>query len=145
MTKLEKFLIGKGYNRYRQFYNKKDMVYKLDESGYSFSSIQEGHLDYRYVKDEDFSKQIIFGLVEMHKPPTLSYPRPQINIYRNLTELGKKDWGFEVTSKSYYIVSEIMDDSMNLCLKQESCEDIFKAMYDHSITFTYDLREKTNA
>ena len=79
--------------------------------------------------DEDFTwedrKNIIcFGLHEKGKPPTLIYPRPKIKVIR--------DSG---------VSNECRDDSMNIVLQKENSEDVFKAIFDKSIVFEYDLRE----
>jgi len=76
MTAFEQYLIEQGFER---------MVFKVGElvaqKNYLLSSM--GDIDYRYIKEE---KQIIFGLHEKDRPPTLIYPRPFIksndpNVY----------------------------------------------------------------
>jgi hypothetical protein len=39
-----------------------------------------GGIDIRFVKGEDFENQIIWGVREHSKLPTLIHPRPKINI-----------------------------------------------------------------
>lgn len=46
-----------------------------EQSNTDFSSMVKGGLDVRYVKG---SSEIIWGHHERGKPPTLIYPRPQI-------------------------------------------------------------------
>lgn len=96
MTPLEQYLINIGYKRYRKAYEKKEFVYIPDTIGYYFSTMVTGWLDYRYLKGDH---EIIFGLNEKDKPPTLIYPRP-----KNVKE----------------------DDVMNRVLKDNSPEEIYK-------------------
>ena len=48
-----------------------------------FSTMRPDGIDYRYVKDLDFENEIVWGLNELGKPPTLKYPRP--NVVRKKT------------------------------------------------------------
>ncbi len=75
---------------------------------------------------EDRKGEICFGLNEVHKPATLIYPRPRINI-KKIVEDKEED------------IDELMDDSMNIVLKEIPHEEIFKAMYDKSRLFEFDL------
>lgn len=83
-----------------------------------YSTMQGGGIDIRYIKD---NIEIIWGLHEFKKPPTLIYPRPRIILI----------------NKNGFTLNEINDDAMNICLKKESNEDIYKAMFDNSIVFKY--------
>jgi hypothetical protein len=78
------------------------------------------NLDYRYVHPSNPLVQIVFGLHEVGKPPTLIYPRPRILVKRE--------------DRTY---NEQYDDSMNLALQNESFEDILNAIFDRSILFEY--------
>lgn len=68
MTPFENYLLLIGYKRYRSVYDGKRFNYVESNSGYSFTSVDPGGLDYRYIKD---GHEIIFGLNERDKPPTL--------------------------------------------------------------------------
>lgn len=94
------------------------------------STMVFGGSDIRFVKDEDFDNEIIWGLGEMKKPPTLLYPRPSIKVKR-----------YRKYGEDEYVMNEdqTRDDSMNLVLQKETPETIYKAMYDKSIVFEYDL------
>ncbi len=115
----EDYLLSLGYKRFRKVYANNKFEY-VDFKHKGFSSMMPGGLDVRYIKDNDFDNEIIFGLSEKDKPPTLVYPRPRIKY---------------VTDSNY--MNEVRDDAMNVCLLNETPEDIFKAMYDDSILFTY--------
>ena len=90
--------------------------YNVDD----FSTMVVGGTDIRFVKDEDFDNEIIWGLNEYNKPPTLIYPRPRIS--------GKKNGR---------ILTSLDDDAMNICLAKENHEDILIAMYDKEKVFRY--------
>jgi hypothetical protein len=150
MTNFEQMLIDKGYIKY--ILNHKTMKYELAKGHVTSSSL---NLDHRYfhktdlnvlskieneksVMEKDFTwedrkGEICFGLNEVHKPATLIYPRPRINI-KKIVEDKEED------------IDELMDDSMNIVLKNIPHEEIFKAMYDHNIFFEIDLtiKSKTN-
>jgi hypothetical protein len=78
-----------------------------------FSTLQDGGIDIRYIKEDIV---IAWGLHEIKKPPTLIYPRPKI-LFNGMNER--------------------YDDAMNVCLKKESNEDIFKGLFDKNILFNY--------
>ena len=153
MTRFEGFLIDKGYGTY--IFNCKDMKYQK-ANGHIISTMV--NLDHRYihntdtnlldkinkrksVMDEDFTwddrkGEICFGLHEKDKPPTLISPRPRIRIQKTII----------IESKKVDIVlTEMHDDAMNIVLKEIEYEDIFKAMYDKSICFNFDLRDVSQA
>ena len=117
---LQDYLIEKGFETYRKRYNRKlkEWEYIKETKDNDFFSTMSD-LDIRYIKDKI---EIVYGLHEHGKPPTLIFPRPNIKVLR---EEGKTD--------------EEFDDNMNICLQKETPKDIFKAMFDKSITFTYDL------
>jgi len=96
---------------------------------YDYSTMREGGLDVRLIKvDSTFT----FGLHEFKKPPTLISPRPKIRIHKTIVvDLVKTD----------IVINEIFDDAMNVVLKEVEPEQIFKAIYDKSICFEFDLRE----
>lgn len=91
-----------------------------------YSTMVEGGLDIRYIKDGDKSKQIIFGLHEKGKPATLITPRPNIIVKI-------KDSEGKVT-----FINHNFDDAMNICLKEEPANKIYEAMYDKTIEFKYE-------
>jgi hypothetical protein len=68
----------------------------------------------------DRKNEIIFGLSEKDKPPTLIRPRPRIKVSRT------------IEGKTYF-QDEQYDDSMNIVLSKFSHEEIYKAMFDKSI------------
>ena len=74
MTYFEEYLISQGYKRYRKIYEKRKWSYIEDKDRYYFSTMMTGCLDYRYIKGDI---EIIFGLHEKDKPPTLEWPRPK--------------------------------------------------------------------
>lgn len=79
---------------------------------------------------EDRKKEIVFGLREKDKPPTLISPRPRIKVKRFIT----------INEKQVEVLEdEKFDDSMNIVLSKIDFEKIFKAMYDKSICFDFDL------
>ena len=100
MSPIEQYLMSIGYERYRKVYNrkKKEWEYIKDDVGYWFSTTESGMLLYFYKKDDN---EVIYGLNEKDKPPTLVWPRPE-NIYE--------------------------DDEMNRILKQETPENIYKML-----------------
>lgn len=86
-----------------------------------FSTLQNGGIDVRYIKD---NIEIIWGLHEANKPPTLISPRPNILVET------KKD-------SKIIKINQLRDDAMNICLKEETAEDIYKALFDRTIKFKY--------
>jgi hypothetical protein len=141
MTRFEEFLIDKGYGRY--VLNCKEMKYQKANQ-HVISTM--ANLDHRYIHDTDVSLlekinngksvmdndftwedrkgEICFGLHEKDKPCTLISPRPKITILKN-----------DIT------LTEQNDDAMNIVLREIEHEEIFKAMYDKSICFEFDLRD----
>ena len=124
--------------------NRKDMIYvngtnEGSERKYffyphgavnDFSTMVVGGIDIRFVKNLDFENQIIWGLSEFGKPPTLKWPRPTIRV--------KRSFNFGEVQHEYY-ENESIDNSMNLCLEKEDHEAVFKAIFDRTIKFEYDL------
>ena len=98
------------------------------ESENDFSTMRTGGITAYYVKNKDFKDTIAFGLNEAGKPPTLIRPRPNIRLKR-----------FKANSTGTEVIDNLYDDAMNHCLKNEDNEYIFKAMFDKSICFEYDL------
>lgn len=90
-----------------------------------YSTMVEGGLAVHYMKNSDETKQIIFGLHEKGKPPTLISPRP--NIILRLTDSEGR-----TTSMNQWF-----DDAMNVCLREETANKIYEAMYDKNIQFNY--------
>lgn len=88
-----------------------------------YSTMVPGKIGCCISKDD---KHICWGLSEFRKPPTLISPRPRINLIMMFQ--GKR-----------VMFSEVVDDAMNICIKREKPEDIYKAMFDDSIVFQYDL------
>ena len=114
MTKFETFLISKGAKKFT--YNPNTRQYNETEKHVLSSMV---NLDHRYFLN---GHEIVFGLHEANKPPTLIYPRPKINI--------KTNSGF---------ITEESDDAMNIVLNKETPEDILMAIFDDNIVFEYDL------
>lgn len=85
------------------------------------------------------SIEISVGLNEANKPPTLIHPRPSISCKKYVNG---KDFGQPQYDNIIATINEGFDDSMNVCLQNESYEDIYKALFDNSITFEYDLVTK---
>ena len=75
------------------------------------------NLDHRYLLN---GVEIIFGLNEYKKPPTLISPRPKILVHID----GK-------------VLTESCDDAMNMVLMNERPERIHEALFDRKITFEY--------
>ena len=150
MTQFEQMLLNKGYKKY--ILNCKTMKYE-PAVGHNISTLV--NLDYRYFHEddkiilqkilnsipvfvendnlstitlEDRKGEIIFGLNEFKKPPTLIYPRPRIEIKR-------------IKNKKIVIEREYLDDSMNIVLNCISHEEIFKAMYDNTMVLKIDLTQ----
>jgi len=95
----------------------------------NYNVLAVGGLDIRFIKDGDFENEIIYGLREFKKPPTLVWPRPSIMVKRISHRNGKT---------TPIIENQSLDNSMNLCLKEESHEDILEAMSSGRV-FEYDL------
>ena len=66
------FLILKGWQPFRKVNIKNEWVYQPCEFKNEYSTLITGYLDYRFLKD---GKEIIWGLNEAYKPPTLCSPR----------------------------------------------------------------------
>jgi len=150
MTAFENMLIDKGYIKH--ILNCKTMKYEIANKHVISTMV---NLDHRYihktdevllkkieqgksVMDDDFTWDdrkgvICFGLHEANKPPTLINPRPKISVKRERDFNGKKQIVTE---------NENFDDSMNLALSKEKPEQIFKALFDSSIFFNYDLTDQ---
>ena len=99
-------------------------IHKTDEV--LLKKIEQG----KSVTLEDRKGVICFGLHEANKPPTLINPRPKISVKR------VRDFNCK---KMVVIEDQWFDDSMNLALSKEKPEQIFKALFDSSIFFNYDL------
>lgn len=150
MTRFENMLINKGYIKH--ILNCKTMKYQVVNKHVISTML---NLDHRYihendkvllnkieqgksVMDDDFTWEdrkgvICFGLHEVNKPPTLISPRPKIRV--------KREYYFN-GDKMIIIEDERFDDSMNLALINEEPEQIFKALFDSSVSFNYDLTNK---
>lgn len=143
MTGFENFLIDKGYIRFAfdaekgKYYQPKNYVIStmsnlghlyIHESDINLlSKINEGKSTRNNsITLEDRKNEIIYGLHEKDKPPTLIQPRPKIKVKR------KKEDNIVIEDEQY-------DDSMNITLQQIEYETIFKGMYDKSICFEFDL------
>lgn len=114
MDSFERHLLENGYKAYSRDFKNGGMK----EANKYYSSIDK--IDNRYVKDEDYKNEIIYGLNERGNPPTLIYPRPRIKI----------------NGEEYNMIIG-QDDSMNMCLSRESNEDIYKALFDRTVVFEY--------
>jgi len=150
MTNFENMLIDKGYIKH--ILNCKTMKYETANNHVISTMV---NLDHRYIHktdevllkkteqgksviEDDFTFEdrkgvICFGLNEANKPPTLINPRPKIRVKRERDFNGKK---------TILMEDERFDDSMNLALSKEEPEQIFKALFDSSIFFNYDLTDQ---
>lgn len=140
LSEFQSFLINKGYVMCRKVY-KKSYNYEIVENyaNASFSTMSD--VNYRFFKSEDVlqlirnkqavpdeitsKEEIIFGLNEKDKPPTLVWPRPIINVCR------KKENGY------YRWFDNVYDDSMNIVLKEIPFDIIYAAMFDKRIEFKF--------
>ena len=132
-------LEDKGYDRKRCRYNKKakEWYYTDDDLSVDFSTMVSGGIDVRYIKGD---REIIYGLAEHKKPPTLISPRPRISVKRNRDLFNFDENGNKIkVGSDVWVYNEDYTDSMTLCMQMENHEDILKAMYDDSIIFKYDL------
>lgn len=96
----------------------------------NYNVMNNGGIHTYFIKDYDIKNVICYGLNEVGKPPTLIFPRPKINLK---IDTSKYDGIFIRNS-----ICEVFDDAMNGCLKNESPELIYKALFDNSIIFNYD-------
>jgi len=72
MKHITQILIDNGFKTYRKVYKNKQ--FHLVECEYnSHFSTESGCLDYRFIKD---GLEVVYGLHEQNKPPTLIHPRP---------------------------------------------------------------------
>lgn len=110
-----------GFKSFRKIYKEGKFEY-IKNNINDFSTLQNGGLDVRYIKDDI---EIIWGLHEKDKPPTLINPRPKILVETN-------------TDGRINRMNELRDDAMNICLKEEFPEDIYKALFDKTLEFKYE-------
>lgn len=144
MTKFEQFLIEKGYRKYILTHPEKK--YQLEKEGrhiistmsnlcYSYfhendllalSKIEAGIsiLDEDNFTKEDMIGEIVFGISELHKPPTLISPRPVIHVYR-------------MKNGKVQVFRENDDDCMSIVLDKIPHDIILKAMYNRNIVFSF--------
>lgn len=112
---------------------------------HDYSSMVVGGLDSRIIKDLDFENQIIWGLHEAGKPPTLIHPRP--NIIKSVTQT-IKEW----RSNNWYIsgdpnkeetieLDQRFDNIMNECLATFDHRDIYEAIINKT-NVIFDLNKK---
>lgn len=139
MTSFEQFLLDKGYIMFA--FDSKEMKYYKPKNHTISTMVNLGHsyihnsdsnlLDKieqgKSVMEDDFTwedrkNEIVFGLREKDKPPTLISPRPRLDIYRQ---------GFTIR--------EDRDDAMNIALSNFSNEEIFEAMYNKDISLELKL------
>jgi hypothetical protein len=145
-TSFETMLISKGYIKH--ILNCKTMKFEL-AIGHTVSSMV--NLDHRYihhtnepllaaikagksVMDKDFpcrKEEIVYGLNEMHKPPTLVWPRPIIRCKR-------------LKDEKVIIENEQLDDSMNVVLKDIDHEQIYQALFDKTKIFNFDFTNQAS-
>ena len=143
MAHLLDIIKREGFKGYSKIYNNKTKEYKYTNEivGLGFSTMVNGGMDVRFIKGD---KEIVWGLSEYKKPPTLISPRPNIEVKR-FVDINKIIYDDNLNEKTIVIKTlvgsdfQYSDNSMNICLKRESHEDIFKAMYDKTIIFKYDL------
>lgn len=73
------YLIGNGFKPYRAIYNKSTCKFEYEPDKYGlqyYSSTVPGMSDIRLIKGEI---EVIYGLHEVNKPPTLIYPSLGVN------------------------------------------------------------------
>ena len=143
MTQFEQMLIDKGYIKH--IFNGKTMKFEVAKGHNISTMVNLGHIYFhntdtnvlnkiesgKSIIDNDFTFEdrigaICFGLHEVGRPPTLINPRPRIEIKR-------------MKEGKVFIENEQMDSSMHVVLQHIDQEQIFKAMYDHSIILKIDL------
>lgn len=119
MTDFEKMIIGLGYEKF--IYN--CTTHNLEKAKKHFISSLV-NLDHRYIHPEYPENEIVFGLSEAGKPPTLKSPRPKI--------IGEKEICFNDGSKRI-IRSNVshLDDGMNKALQKYKPEEIYKAIQEN--------------
>jgi hypothetical protein len=89
MKHLTQILIENGWKPHRKKWNGKEWVYIHAKFDNHYSSVENGMIDFRFLKD---GKEVIWGLRERHKPPTLSYPInfiPDLTTWPNDDEINK--------------------------------------------------------
>ena len=134
----EQFLINeKGYTLYETntdfYFHKPTHPYYSTMGNIGFTFVDEREVDFhngRHKIGYQFKYPIIcFGLAQK-LIPTIIHPRPLIRLRRNL----------KIDSKTFSILeTEMNDDSMNYILSNVPFEEIYKAMFDNSIVFEFDL------
>ena len=132
MTGFENKLLEKGYVKY--VFNNKKNSYELAKRHVISTMVNLAHFYIHKSNNTSLGSNtknvICFGLHEVGKPPTLIYPRPSISVKRNR----------HINNEECIVIeNEMFDDSMNLVLSKENTEQIFKALFDNSILFEYDL------
>jgi len=90
------------------------------------SKIRQGCTISNEIKKEDRSGEIIIGLSEVGKPPTLIYPRPKIMVLRSENGL----------NKTY---NEQGDNEMNIVLQKFTLKEVFNSMYNTDVILKIDL------
>jgi hypothetical protein len=97
-------------------------------SGYDqFSSM--GQLMTIFVKDEDLSTQIRWGLAEDHDPPTLLHPRPRIVKVQSISD-------------AQAALHPIAGKDMIAVLDKYGAEDVFESLFSGTVyEIDYDTRE----
>jgi len=143
MDKLERYLVDKNYISF--VYCCKTSKYKKTEQ-YQLSSMT--NLDHRYIPINDldingedikiktFDNMIIYGLHEYKKPPTLIYPRPNINIIfddeKNLMEVKLRVKTSEIYSSEIY-VRYSSDDYINILLQLSNYDDLMESIKNDNL------------
>jgi len=64
-------LLKEGWKPHRKVFKNNDFNYEPTLFNNNYSSLESGNLDYRFIKD---GKEIVWGLNERGKPPTLHWP-----------------------------------------------------------------------
>lgn len=128
MLKLQKYILELGYKPY-YFNPKTKKVDEVNPHPYSKGFSSMGNITVLYKLKGH--KNILLGLFEKDKPPTLIHPRPKIEVFKDVYIEDKKHW---------LIQDQTHQDSMDMCFKNETTERIFEAIQDDTIVFKYDLR-----
>lgn len=85
-----------------------------------FNQVKDVQSNIRTLYIHEDGREVVYGLSEYKKPPTLIYPRPRI---------------LKIVNGIVY--DQMRDDVMNHCMQKETPEDVLKAMFDKSILFEY--------
>lgn len=125
--------------------NEREGTFYWEYRPHDYSSMVVGGLDNRFVKDLDFDNQIIWGLHEGGKPPTLITPRPNIikSVTQTIKEWRGSNWYIQGDEDQEFTMelTERFDDIMNECLNKFDHKDIYEAIVNKT-NVIFDLNKK---